>query len=141
PNHPASRGRLGPGSAPPPVQAPRGGPGDKRPSRPQGRERVEEEKILRPTRRHVESGPPPINREITISEGITVKELSETLDVKANLVIKKLFDRSIFATINQTLDSKLATEVAREFGSSTATVTFETEAMQAVEDAEDVKDL
>ena len=63
-----------------------------------------------PTRREAPAGPPPINREITISEGITVKELSEKLDVKANLVIKKLVDRGIFATINQTLDAKLATE-------------------------------
>src|SRR5271157_3819484 len=142
PQHPTSRGRLEPGMAPP-VEQPRGGrPGDKRPgARTQQRERVEEEKILRPTRRHVEAGPPPINREITISEGITVKELSEKLDVKANLVIKKLLDRGIFATINQTLDSKLATEVAREFGSSTATITYEEEAMQAVELAEDTKDL
>jgi len=31
------------------------------------------------------AAPPPINRDITISEGITVKELSEKLDVKANL--------------------------------------------------------
>ncbi len=88
-----------------------------------------------------EAGPPPINREITISEGITVKELSEKLDVKANLVIKKLVDRGIFATINQTLDSKLATEMARDFGASTATVSYEVEAMQAVEEAEDTKDL
>ena len=142
PQHPTSRGRLEPGLAPP-VEQPRGGrPGDKRPgARPQQRERVEEEKILRPTRRHVEAGPPPISRAITISEGITVKELSEKLDVKANLVIKKLLDRGIFATINQTLDSKLATEVAREFGASTATITYEEEAMQAVEEAEDTKDL
>ena len=107
----------------------------------QQRERIEEEKILRPTRRHVEMGPPPINREITISEGITVKELSEKLDVKANLVIKKLLDKGIFATINQTLDSKLATDLSREFGASTATVTYEEEAMQAVESAEDAKDM
>jgi len=119
----------------------RGRPGDKRPVRPGPRERVEEEKVLRPQRRHVEAGPPPINREITISEGITVKELSEKLDVKANLVIKKLFDRSIFATINQTLDSKLATEVAREFGASTATVSYEVEAMAVVNEAEDTKDV
>jgi translation initiation factor IF-2 len=119
----------------------RGRPGDKRPNRPGPRERVEEEKTLRPQRRHVEAGPPPINREITISEGITVKELSEKLDVKANLVIKKLFDRSIFATINQTLDSKLATEVAREFGASTATVSYEVEAMAVVNEAEDSKDV
>ena len=91
-------------------------------------------------RRQVESGPPPINREITISEGITVKELSEKLDVKANLVMKKLMDRGIFATINQTLDAKLATEIARDFGASTATVSYEDEAMQAVEEAEDTKD-
>ena len=43
--------------------------------------------------------------------------------------MKKLMDRSIFATINQTLDSKLATEVAKEFGASTATVSYEVEAM------------
>jgi translation initiation factor IF-2 len=140
PQHPTSRGRMEPGLAPP-VEPARGRPGDKRPSRPQPRERQEEEKNLRPTRRHVEAGPPPVNREITISEGITVKELSEKLDVKAALVMKKLMDRSIFATINQTLDSKLATEVAREFGASTATVSYEVEAMQAVEEAEDTKDL
>ena len=130
---------------PPPAEAPgRGRPGDRRPGggRPQPRERSEEEKILRPAqRRHVETGPPPINREITISEGITLKELSEKLDVKAALVMKKLMDRGIFATINQTLDSKLATEVSREFGASTATISYEEEAMQAVEEAEDTKDL
>ena len=124
--------------APPPVDQPRGRPGDKRVVR---RERVEEERVLRPARRHVEAGPPPISREITISEGITVKELSEKLDVKAALLIKKLMDRGIYPAINQTLDSKLATDMAREFGASTATVSYEVEAMQAVETAEDVKDL
>jgi translation initiation factor IF-2 len=141
PQHPTSRGRMEPGLAPPPVEPARGRPGDKRPSRPQPRERQEEEKILRPQRRQVEQGPPPINREITISEGITLKELSEKLDVKAALVMKKLMDRGIFATINQTLDSKLATEVAREFGASTATISYEEEAMQAVEEKEETKDL
>jgi translation initiation factor IF-2 len=142
PQHPTSQrgGRLEPGLAPPPVDQPRGRPGDKRPVR-QQRERVEEERTLRPTRRHVEAGPPPISREITISEGITVKELSEKLDVKAALLIKKLMDRGIYPAINQTLDSKLATDIAREFGASTATVSYEVEAMQAVETAEDVKDL
>src|SRR6185436_14675189 len=101
----------------------------------------QEEKVLRPTvRRDAPSGPPPVNREITISEGITVKELSEKLDVKASLVIKKLVDRNIFATINQTLDAKLATDLAHEFGASTATVSFEQEAMQDVEIAQVDKD-
>jgi len=131
---------VAPGLAPPPVEQQR------RPSyRPGGRPQRDrtqehEEKILRPVRREAPAGPPPVNREITISEGITVKELSEKLDVKASLVIKKLVDRNIFATINQTLDSKLATELAREFGASTATVSFEVEAMHEVETAQEEKD-
>jgi len=141
PQHPTTpRGPLGPGLAPPPVDQPRGR-FDKRPVR-QQRERIEEEKTLRPaTRRQVSSGPPPISREITISEGITLKELSEKLDIKAASIIGKLVDRGIFATINQTLDVKLATEIARDFGASTATVSYEEEAMQAVEEAEETKDL
>jgi translation initiation factor IF-2 len=141
--HPTSRagGMVGPGIVPPPVEQQRR-PGDKRGARPQ-RDRVQEheEKILRPTvRRETPSGPPPISRDITISEGITVKELSEKLDVKASLVIKKLVDRNIFATINQTLDSKLATDLAREFGASTSTISFEEEARQDVEIAQVDKD-
>ncbi len=141
PQHPTTpRGPLGPGLAPPPVDQPRGR-FDKRPVR-QPRERIEEEKTLRPaTRRQTASGPPPISREITISEGITLKELSEKLDIKAASIITKLVDRGVFATINQTLDMKLATEIARDFGASTATVSYEEEAMQAVEEAEETKDL
>jgi translation initiation factor IF-2 len=131
---------MEPGLAPPPMEQPRGRPGDKRPVR-QQRERVEEERTLRPQRRHVEAGPPPISREITISEGITVKELSEKLDVKAALIMKKLMDRGIFVAINQTLDSKLATEISRDFGASTATVSYEIEAMAGVEEAQEAKDV
>jgi translation initiation factor IF-2 len=137
--HPTSRGMVAPGIAPPPVEQQRR-PADKR-GRPQ-RDRIQEqeERILRPVKREAPAGPPPVNREITVSEGITVKELSEKLDVKASLVIKKLVDRNIFATINQTLDAKLATDIAREFGASTATVSFEQEAMQDVETAQEEKD-
>src|SRR4029077_14502661 len=140
PMHPTSRGMVAPGIAPPPVEQQRR-PGDKRGGRPQ-RDRIQEqeERILRPVKREAPAGPPPVNREITVSEGITVKELSEKLDVKASLVIKKLVDRNIFATINQTLDAKLATDIAREFGASTATVSFEVEAMQDVETAQEEKD-
>ena len=55
--------------------------------------------------------------------------------------MKKLMDRGIFVAINQTLDSKLATEISRDFGASTATVTYEEESMQSVEEAETVTDL
>ncbi len=107
----------------------------------QGRRREAEEKILRPQTRRESAQLPVINRDITISEGITVKELSEKLDVKANFVIKKLVDRGIFATINQTLDSKLATDISREFGASTSTVSYEEEAMQDIEIQEESGDL
>jgi translation initiation factor IF-2 len=140
PMHPTSRGMVAPGLAPPPVEQQRR-PTYRPGGRPQrDRTQEHEEKVLRPVRREAPAGPPPVNREITISEGITVKELSEKLDVKASLVIKKLVDRNIFATINQTLDSKLATELAREFGASTATVSFEVEAMHEVETAQEEKD-
>jgi len=86
--------------------------------------------------------PPPIDREITVSEGITVKELSEKLGVKANSVIKKLVDtKKVFATINQTLDVKMAEELAREFGASTNQVSYEEESTQDIELAEETADL
>jgi len=146
PMHPTTRGGplLGPGSPPPPPDQAARRPqqfnkGGQRPQ--QGRRREAEEKILRPQSRRESLAPPPINRDITISEGITVKELSEKLDVKANFVIKKLVDRGIFATINQTLDGKLATDIAREFGASTSTVSYEEEAMQDVEVLQEDTDL
>jgi translation initiation factor IF-2 len=144
PMHPTSRGGLiGPGVPPPPPdQAARRPQQYQQRGRPvQGRRREAEEKVLRPQTRRESAAPPPINRDITISEGITVKELSEKLDVKANLLVKKLVDRGIFATINQTLDAKLATDLSREFGASTSTVTYEEESMQDIEIAEEAKDL
>jgi translation initiation factor IF-2 len=91
---------------------------------------------LRPGPRREQTVLPVIDREITISEGITVKELSEKLGVKANMVIKKLVEKKVFATINQALDSKLAEEVAREFGASINKISFEEEAVQEVAQAE-----
>ncbi|HLH02987.1 MAG TPA: translation initiation factor IF-2 [Bryobacteraceae bacterium] len=108
-----------------------------------GRKRDEDEGNLREriSKRTAVLEPPPIDREITVAEGITVKELSEKLGVKANLVIKKLVEKKIFATINQTLDVKLAEEIAREFGASTNQVSYEEESTQEVELAEDAKEL
>jgi translation initiation factor IF-2 len=99
------------------------------------REVEREEKLLRPAARRAEETPLAVNREITISEGITVKELSEKLGLKASFVIKKLLERKIFATINQTLDVKVAEEVAREFGATVSTTSFEEETAQLVEQA------
>jgi len=86
------------------------------------------------------AAPPPIDREITVSEGITVKELSEKLGIKANQVIKKLVEKKIFATINQNLDTKMAEDIARDFGASTNKVSFEEESTQEIELTEETSD-
>src|SRR5579884_941921 len=138
PMHPTTPGRIEPATLPTTEQQRRHA------AKPVARDRRREEeegKLRLPTRRNEPAAPPPIDREITVAEGITVKELSEKLGVKANLVIKKLFDRKIYATINQTLDVKLAEELARDFGASTNQVSYEEESTQEVELAEDPKDL
>ncbi len=88
------------------------------------------------SRREQQFEPPPIDREVTIAEGITVKELSEKLGVKGNLVVKRLFDKKISATINQTLDVKVAEELARDFGASTNKVSYEQETTHEIETTE-----
>src|SRR5579884_994515 len=101
------------------------------------RETEPEEGRLRAVARRPEAfEPPPVDREITIAEGITVRELSEKLGVKATLVVKRLLDRKILATINQTLDVKLAEELARDFGASTNKVSYEQETTHEIEQTE-----
>jgi len=101
------------------------------------RERELEEGKLKTFARRNEPAPlPVIDRQIVISEGITVKELSEKLGVKANLVIKKLVEKKVFATINQALDGKMAEDLAREFGASVDKVSYEEESVQEVQLAE-----
>jgi translation initiation factor IF-2 len=137
--HPTTPLRVEP-AAPPPTDTRRhqGKPGARVVVRDLEAEREGKLRPLGP--RRTETPLPAINREITIAEGITVKELSEKLGVKANFVIKKLVERKIFATINQTLDVKLAEEISREFGASTNKVSYEEEATQEIELAEDPKD-
>ncbi len=101
------------------------------------RRREDEEGRLRPVARRQESfQPPPIDREITIAEGITVKELSEKLGIKGNLLVKRLVEKKIFATINQTMDVKLAEELARDFGASTNKLSYEEETTHDIQQTE-----
>ena len=70
-------------------------------------------------------------RKITLTEGVTVKELSEKMpDVKSRDVMKSLITRGIMATVNQSLEPKLAIEIAREFGYEAAIQSFEDEIVQ-----------
>ena len=70
---------------------------------------------------------PEVFKEITITEGVTVKELSEKMDRKAKDIITRLIARGTLSTINQPLDTKVAQEICREFGFEAKVVTFEEE--------------
>ena len=94
-----------------------------------------------PPRMSISNEPAPITRNITITEGISVKDLAEKLGIRAKDVIARLVVRGVFATINQTLDAELASEMARFFGADTEVITFEEQAAkdttEAVESSEE----
>ncbi len=73
---------------------------------------------------------PPVPASIQLSESVTVKELAEKLNRKSKDVIAKLLTRGVFANINQPLDPQMAIEVAKEFGSDAAIISFEDEQRQ-----------
>jgi translation initiation factor IF-2 len=88
-----------------------------------------------PPRLSLSSEPQPITRSITITEGISVKDLAEKLGLRAKDLIARLLTRGVFATINQTLDTELASEMARFFGADTNVITFEEQAAKEVSEA------
>jgi translation initiation factor IF-2 len=81
-----------------------------------------------PPRMQVSTEPLPITRTIEITEGISVKDLGEKLGIRAKDLIARLLARGVFATINQTLDAQLASDMARQFGADTSVITFEEQA-------------
>ncbi len=64
---------------------------------------------------------------VTVSEGMTVRDYSEKLGVKAKDLQKALFKRGAMATINQVLDVELAKAVATDLGVEVRSVSFEEE--------------
>ncbi|MFI5071351.1 MAG: translation initiation factor IF-2 [Terriglobales bacterium] len=88
-----------------------------------------------PPRLSLSNEPQPITRSITITEGISVKDLAEKLEIRAKDLIARLLVRGVFATINQTLDTELASEMARFFGADTNVITFEEQAAKDTADS------
>jgi len=88
-----------------------------------------------PPRLTLSNEPLPITRSITITEGISVKDLAEKLEIRAKDLIGRLLARGVFATVNQTLDTELASEMARFFGADTNVITFEEQAAKEVADS------
>jgi len=88
-----------------------------------------------PPRLSLSNEPQPITRTITISEGVSVKDLAEKLGIRAKDLIARLLARGVFATVNQTLDAELAGEMARFFGADTNVISFEEQAQKDISDA------
>ena len=100
---------------------------------------MEGERKLHPTRQRAGAGgrgaavaviaPPEPRppRDVTITEGITIRELAEKLDVRAKDLLKTLLDRGVFASINQALDVPTATTLAEAFNGVVNVVSFEEE--------------
>jgi translation initiation factor IF-2 len=82
----------------------------------------------------VPTGPVPITRTITVTEGISVKDLAEKLEIRAKDLIATLLMRGVFVTVNQTLDAELVKDVSRQFGADVQVMTFEDQmANEAIE--------
>jgi translation initiation factor IF-2 len=149
---------AGPGGAPPVGKAEPGKPiYERKPpsrARPTMDRRFEEgERKLHPVRARPGVGgaraarpeaPPPVERprrEITITEGVTVRELAEKLDVRAKDLLKVLLDKGVFASINQALDTPTATTLAEGFNGVVSVVSFEEEAILDVAETEKPENL
>ncbi len=123
-----------PGAAPPPAGAP------DRPSRGHaqrrgGNNRYEKSKegpmkgMVAPRlgAAQIPTGPVPITRTITVTEGVSVKDLAEKLDLRAKDLIATLLQRGVFVTVNQSLDTDLIQEVSKQFGADAVVISFEDE--------------
>jgi translation initiation factor IF-2 len=70
-------------------------------------------------------GDVPITKTITVTEGISVKDLAEKLDVRGKDLIATLLMRGVMVTVNQSLDGELVKDVARQFGAEATVISVE----------------
>ncbi len=123
--------RPGAPPMPPPPTEQRRPPVRERVDRTQRYERQAEKKLVESPyiRPQPKPEPPREHRKVTLTEGLTVKDLAEKLGVLAKDLQRKLMDRGVLATINQTLDKEMAKEIAKDFNAEADFVTFEESVM------------
>ena len=89
--------------------------------------------------------PLPITREITVTEGISVKDLAEKLDIRAKDLIATLLMGGVFVTVNQSLDAEMVKDISAKFGAAATVISYEeelaNEAIEEVLDAENTDEL
>ncbi|HLH29758.1 MAG TPA: translation initiation factor IF-2 N-terminal domain-containing protein, partial [Terriglobia bacterium] len=148
--HPSGPGfqQRGPGTATPPGQRPWVRPGtvppppqpldQRRPQPPRPQQPDRSQRYERQAEKRLDSPfvrpqpkPEPVRefRKVTLTEGLTVKDLAEKLEVLGKDIQRKLMDRGVFATINQTLDKETAKAIAKDFNAEAEFVTFEEKVM------------
>ena len=105
-------------------------PGAARPAGRPAPRKQERDRIQAPRKeeRPTYSGP---LRKIFLTESMTVKDIAERMeDVKSRDLIKSLIQRGVMATLNQTLEPALVTEVGKEYGYEIAFRSFEEEVVE-----------
>jgi translation initiation factor IF-2 len=140
PGRPGFGARPGPGGRPggpggllPPAEA---APAPGRPARPGPRGRggqryIKDKEVAlkgyapRLGAAQIPQGDVPITRTITVTEGISVKDLAEKLEVRGKDLIATLLVRGVMVTVNQSLDSELVKDVARQFGADAQVISVE----------------
>jgi translation initiation factor IF-2 len=73
----------------------------------------------------IPQGDVPITKTITVTEGISVKDLAVMLDVRGKDLIATLLMKGVMVTVNQSLDGELVKEVARQFGADASVISVE----------------
>ena len=109
-----------------------------RPRPVQGRKRTRPSAPAMPTG---PTTPPPISRTVTLAEGMTVKDLAEKLEVRVKDVLTKLLMKRMMLTINSTLDTETARDIAREFGADIEIRSFEEDLLHTETEESEPKDL
>ncbi|MES2393724.1 MAG: translation initiation factor IF-2 [Acidobacteriota bacterium] len=74
---------------------------------------------------NIPQGEVPITKTITVTEGISVKDLAEKLEVRGKDLIATLLMKGVFVTVNQSLDAELVKDVARQFGADATVISVE----------------
>lgn len=80
-----------------------------------------------------EDGRPAV-KAINLTEAMTVKELSEALEVKTSDVIKKLMEMGIMLSVNQVVDLEVAKTITKKFGFEPEVSSFELDEFAVLEE-------
>ncbi|MGD8377289.1 MAG: translation initiation factor IF-2 [Acidobacteriota bacterium] len=75
------------------------------------------------------TGPP---KKIAVSEGVTIKELAEKMEIKSKDLMRTLMLQGVMATINQPLEPETAKKLAEEFNFEVEILSFEEEVQRQV---------